>query len=168
MGVQAVHKDPPGKLMRPSNLQSIRGARPNGHAFSLVELLVVVVLLSILAALVLPSFTTAGDDSRASAVKLNLRSVRIQLEVYRSEHGGKYPSLADFEDQLTLASDTSGNTAPVGTPGFVKGPYLRAIPNNPATGTSDVSDGPVGSSAWYYDETTGEFLANDSAASLAH
>ena len=59
---------------------------------------------------------------------------------------------------------SDGSTAPVSTPGYDYGPYLQLFPINPATNGSTVGNGPVGASNWYYDEATGDFRANDSAA----
>jgi hypothetical protein len=90
--------------------------------------------------------------------------MHAQLERYRQEHQDSYPDLLDFDAQLTTSSDSSGATAPIGTPEFPYGPYVQRIPTNPFTGVNDVGDGPVGSSDWYYDESSGELLANDSLA----
>jgi len=69
---------------------------------------------------------------------------------------------------MTLSSDRTGATAPVGTPGHPHGPYIEQLPVNPFTNTSDIGAGAVGSSAWFYDETTGTFRANDSAANMTY
>lgn len=132
------------------------------RAFTLVEILIVVVILGILAAIVVPQFSNAADDSKESAMKQNLMRMRQQIELYRQEHNGGYPTLADFIDQMTLASDQTGATAAVGTAGYPLGPYLPKMPRNPYTDTIPIGNGAVGSSAWYYDETTGHIAPNDS------
>ena len=137
------------------------------RGFTLIEVLVVVVILGILAAIVVPQFLTAADSSRLSALKTDLHRMRTQIEIYFEQHEF-YPTLVDFEASLTEASDVLGNTAPDGTPGFPFGPYIHAIPVNPYTGNDTIGDGAVASSDWYYDETTGEFLANDSADHRAY
>ncbi len=152
------------------NLTSKRGAAlvPRRPGFTLVELLIVVTILGIVAAVVINLFSTAADDARASALQMNLHRVREQIMIYYQEHGNTYPQLTNFEQQMTLASDTAGNTAAVGTAGYDFGPYLRDMPPNSFTGGVTVGNGAIGSSDWYYDETTGDFRANDSAASASY
>jgi general secretion pathway protein G len=135
------------------------------RAFTLVEILIVVIILGILAALVIPQFTSAAATSRENSIKMDLHRIRVQIEIYIQQHDGKPPTLANFTQQLTMATNEQGQTAAVGTPGYRFGPYIQSVPLNPSTNTRTVSDGPVGSSAWYYNEETGEFRANDSEAS---
>ncbi len=128
-------------------------------AFTLVEVLIVVIVLGILATIVVPQFSGASEDAMNSAIDVNEQVIRSQLELYKLQHGG-YPSLANFVDQMTKASKADGSTAASGTSGYPYGPYVLTIPNNPYTNTATVSAGLTGSSAWFYNETTGEFKAN--------
>ncbi len=144
--------------------------KPNG--FTMVELLVVVVILGILAAVVLPQFSDASPDTRVSSLTTNLLTLRGQLELYRLQHRGKYPRLGSFAAQMTAGTDVDGS------PGTDFGPYLQRIPNNPfvvpnppAVQGNDVTADPAGPiRAWYYNELTGEFKANDggTTAGVAH
>ena len=136
-------------------------------AFTLVEVLIVVVILGVLAAIVVPQFHNASAVSRESALGMDLQRIRTQLQIYKVQHGDTWPALATFADQLTQASNSQGETAPPGTPGYGLGPYVRELPANPNTGTANVSATGVGTSAWYYDEATGDFRANDSAETRA-
>lgn len=141
---------------------------PTRRGFTLVEILIVVTILGILAAIVIPQYSNATDQSKENAVKANLFRVRQQIEVYRHEHNDAYPAFANFVDQMTLASNVNGDTAAVGTAGYPYGPYLPKLPANPFTDTDALSNtsiggGGVGSSAWFYDETNGDFAANSSA-----
>ena len=133
------------------------------HAFTLVEILVVVVILGILALIVVPQFTSAASETRENSLKMNLFRIRQQLQIYKQQHDSQFPELAKFEAQMTKASNASGDTATPGTAGYDFGPYLRNIPPNPFTDGNTLGTGGVGSSDWYYNEDTGEFLANDSA-----
>ena len=144
-----------------------RRTRTNTYpGFTLIEILVVVVLLGIMAAIVIPQFVGAFTESQENSIQMTLHRLRSQLEVYREQHNG-YPTLVNFVDQMTLATDRDGNTAAIGTPGFPFGPYIKKMPVSPNTGTDTLSDGPVGASAWYYNEANGAFHANDSATTFA-
>lgn len=133
------------------------------RAFTLVEILIVVVILGILSAIVIPQFTSAAESSKETALQQDVFRFREQLELYKQQHNGEVPTLADFIDQMTLATNAAGDTAAIGTAGYIYGPYLPGIPRNPFTDTIPLSDGTVGTSAWYYNETTGEIAPNDSA-----
>ena len=124
------------------------------NAFTLVELLIVVIILGILAAVVIPQFTDASGDAQSSSLTTNLAIIRGQLELYKLQHNATFPTLASFTAQMTAQTDISGG---VGTD---YGPYLQTVPNNPFTGTNDLATTGLDTSAWYYNQATGEFRAN--------
>ena len=62
--------------------------------FTLVEILIVVVILGILAAIVIPQFTDASTQSKVSSCKSSLKSMRGQIELYKIHHG-VYPNLTN-------------------------------------------------------------------------
>lgn len=123
--------------------------------FTLVELLIVVVILGILAALIIPQFNDTVGDAKTNSLTSDLHLVRKQIEVYRLEHRGALPNLGQFVDQMTGKTDEAG-TVGAGT----LGPYLLQFPDNPFTTSDTIGTGGVGTSAWYYNQTTGEFRAN--------
>ena len=55
------------------------------RAFTLIEILIVVVILGILAAVVVPQFTNAADDANDAAVRTQLQTLRGQIELYRAQ-----------------------------------------------------------------------------------
>lgn len=98
-------------------------------AFTLVEILIVVVILGILAAIVVPQFTNATQDAMAGNIQTQLDTLNNQLELYKARNNGNLP--ADFS--------TGGATNPTATPP-VHGPwatlisegYIKSVPENPA------------------------------------
>ncbi|QDT94922.1 prepilin-type N-terminal cleavage/methylation domain-containing protein [Gimesia aquarii] len=148
--------------------------------FTLVEVLIVVVILGILAATVLPQFTSASTDAKESSFLQDLQTLRGQIQLYKYQHAGKYPAdgstdTDDFRNALLLSSDKDGTTGAVGTKPF--GPYLIGnIPPNPFTGgsgimiVSDVAGTTPDESAkdgteivgWIYNPATGEIKGNNS------
>ena len=153
-------------------------------AFTLIEILVVVVLLGILAAIVIPAIANSSISAKQSALATDLQLLRRFVLVYKCQHkevapgypGGDItgaPIEQAFIDQATLASNSSGQTAPIGTPGFNRGPYVMKIPVNPMNGKSDVQmlgDGdnfPADaddSHGWIYKAATSEIRADSSGA----
>ncbi len=138
------------------------------RGFNLIEVVIVLLVLGVLAWLVVPQFSSASNDVRRGSMSASLSLVRGSLELYRIEHHGRYPALRTIAEQLTLPTTPDGATPPTAEEGYdgdyPLGPYLPMIPENPACRTNTVGDGPPGSSAWYYNEATGEFRPNDSAA----
>lgn len=129
------------------------------EGFTLVELLIVVIILGILAAVAIPQFGSSTDDAKMSTLQSNLSSLRNAVELYKQEHDSVYPgevletdgttataeggfnsscSVA-FEKQLTLYSDIAGVTA-VGSSAGAKGPYVKKgkLPENPFNGLNTV------------------------------
>jgi len=119
------------------------------RAFTLIEILVVVVLLGILAAVVIPTVGNSTTSAKASALATDLQLLRNFIMVYKSQHlevapgypdgnTGVAPTEQAFVDQAILSSNASGQTAAVGTPGFERGPYMQRMPVNPFNNLSTV------------------------------
>jgi len=85
------------------------------RAFTLIEILIVVVILGILAAIVIPQFTDASAQAQDSSVRSQLQTIRGQIELYRVKNGGADP---DLSADWTALTD-------------VNPPYLHSAPKNP-------------------------------------
>ena len=141
--------------------------RSSKKGFTLVEILIVVIILGILAAIVIPQFTQASTEARISNLRTNLQTIRSQLLLYKTQHTENYPD-DDFVNQMTKYSDITGGTSATPSSSYPFGPYLQTIPVNPISGQSTVrivtgasttfscsADG-----GWWFNGTTGEFRAD--------
>ncbi|MFN4242115.1 MAG: type II secretion system protein [Tepidisphaerales bacterium] len=143
------------------------------RGFTLVEILIVVIILGILAAIVIPQFTNASNDARKSSLTSQLQTLRSQIQLYALQHLDQYPPLlvaggANAWDNMTVRTNADHTTT--GTPQF--GPYLQAPPVNSlngsssvgvVTGTTDFGSGgvanPAGNVGWVFNSTTGKVWA---------
>lgn len=101
----------------PLTLQSIR----TKAAFTLVELLVVVVVLSILAAIAIPKFSSATDDARSASTQSTLAGVRSAIATYRMN------AVINGNDPFPTATQLTNGTV-----------VKFDIPPNPYTGVGGV------------------------------
>ena len=136
-------------------------ARSRKTGFTLVEILIVVVILGILAAIVIPQFTSASESARASSLVSQIQTIRSQLELAQIQHQGTYPDLVTSGWGIMTAKtdpDASYSTADAdGKAGNEVGPYLQQAPTNPFTLGSTVAVDNTGD--WQYDNATGAILA---------
>lgn len=61
------------------------------YGFTLVELMVVVVIIGIIAAIAIPNFVKVVDKSREATVKSNMHTVQFVVELYKVDNPPKYP-----------------------------------------------------------------------------
>ena len=132
-------------------------------AFTLVEVLIVVVIMAVLAATIIPQFTNSTQDAEASTVLFNLNTMRSIIELYKSQHNGLPPS-ADLSE-LTTTTDRSGNKGTGAS--YPYGPYLQKIPDNPLTDSNVVAQPTsvpptttVDGAGWLYDPASGQIWIN--------
>lgn len=160
------------------------------QGFTLVELLIVVIILAILAAVVFPQFSASTNDARAAALQSNLTNIRSAIEFYYQEHGdypgrniatgatcgtgappaaGAANSQDAFLAQLSIYTDANGLACTGKDVTRIFGPYIKGgFPDNPE-GTNNtitvLSAGVLGIASgalggWRYDTVTGEFIGD--------
>jgi len=113
-------------------------ARTRKSGFTLVEILIVVIILGILAAIVIPQFTNASQDARESALLSQLQTLRSQIELYKLQHMDALPDLVTNWNPMTTKTDING-AASVNPNDF--GPYMQSAPTNPINTLSTVTNG---------------------------
>jgi len=106
--------------------------------FTLVEILIVVIILGILAAIVIPQFTNASQDARESALLSQLQTLRSQIELYKLQHLDKLPDLVTSWNPMTTKTDSAGVLS-VAPKAF--GPYMQSAPTNPINTLTTVTNG---------------------------
>jgi general secretion pathway protein G len=119
-----------------------------------VELLVVIVVLAVLAAIVLPKFMDSSKRSKESALKSDLKLLRNAVGLFVTDTGSYPKVLADLAGTTAPAKglDSAGAEATI-TAGDWHGPYLQTVPTDPIAaaaftyGTTSPNVGKVTSSA---------------------
>ena len=138
--------------------------------FTLVEILIVVVILGILAAIVVPQFTNAANDARQGNVETQTSTLENQIELYAAQNNGIYPTVAEL-----TANPANGSTT--GWSVMIDGNYIKEAPANPyspvanrttvtlssatnsTTADTEANTGD-GTQGWYYNPNTGIIRAS--------
>jgi general secretion pathway protein G len=132
------------------------------QGFTLVELVVVVMILGILAAVAAPKFLDTSATATDNGLKQSLGIVRDAIELYAAEHGGDLPGAdgnqATFKTDLDpyLRGNNQFPKCPVGT---VKDDTVNLVNESTAL-AADASP----TTSWKYSYATGEFICNSGAA----
>lgn len=136
------------------------------RAFSLIELVIVVVIIGIIGAIAIPRMSRGAAGANDSAVRGNLAVLRSAIDLYSTEHDGKFPPAADIVDLLTKYSNADGSetdTAKDVPNGVIFGPYIREIPSlpvGPEKGSTTIAAAAGAGVGWVYDETSGKIIPN--------
>jgi prepilin-type N-terminal cleavage/methylation domain-containing protein len=82
-------------------------------AFTLMELLLVVVLLGVLAVVVIPRLANTGSDSKANTCRQNVAIINSQIELWAARNGSQYPEThEEFVEKILKHPDVFPNGAP--------------------------------------------------------
>ena len=119
------------------------------RGFTLVELLVVIVVLAILAAIVLPKFVDSGKRSKESALKSDLKLLRNAINSFKTDTDLYPVTLAALAAAAAPATGNNGTADVALTASTWHGPYLQSSPNDPVSGA-----------AFTYTKTTGIVISS--------
>jgi len=125
--------------------------RKKRAGFSLVELVVVVLILGILAAVAAPRMFDTANDARMNGTKQSLAVVRDAIELYKAQNGS-------FPPAATLATAVKS---------MIKGPFpavqIGANQNADVVASTQnpIASAEAGAAGWAYNQTTGEIVVND-------
>ncbi|MGQ0552540.1 MAG: type II secretion system protein [Planctomycetota bacterium] len=136
--------------------------------FTLVEMMIVIAILGMLAAVAIPQFLSNKQEGKSAAMVSSLSVLRTAIDSYWSQHD-TFPGQKDakeFGEQLLQKTDKAGKVVAADKDGY--GPYIRngVLPTNPLTDTNTVKvvdtmpAKPSGTEGWIYSKKTGEIRAN--------
>ncbi len=99
--------------------------RKKSLGFTLLELMVVVLILGLLAALVVPKIVGRGEEAKITAAKVQMKEIESALELYKLDNGF-YPTTEQGLEALVKKPDTD----PI-PQNYRKGGYMKKIPLDP-------------------------------------
>jgi general secretion pathway protein G len=91
------------------------------QGFTLIEIMVVLVIIGLLAALIVPSVMDRPDEARAIKARQDIRGLESALKLYRLDNY-RYPSQAEGINALVNRPESARKW---------KGPYIDSMPNDP-------------------------------------
>ena len=130
------------------------------RAFTLTEMLIVVAILGIFAAIILPEFQSRSEQAKEAAAKDTLRVVRNSIELYAARNNGVPPGYIRNDPQ----TEPAGGNFIMQMRG--SGKYLPIIPINPFNdrqtmliikNTEDMPAAATGNYGWIYKPSTKTF-----------
>jgi len=102
---------------------ALRSRQRLQRAFTLIELMVVLVIIGVLAALIVPNVIERADDARVTAARTDVNNLMQALKLYRLDNQ-RYPT-SEQGLQALLTRPTTGPAAPNWKP------YVEKLPKDP-------------------------------------
>ena len=125
-----------------------RNTHKTRRGFTLVELVVVVLILGIIAAIAAPKMFNTANDAKDSSTKQSLAVVRDAIELYRAQNTA-YPTGAALATNLKT---------------YLRGPFPTSQVGNLNANVFVSAADPIvvagAGEGWAYNQTTGEFVIN--------
>lgn len=159
--------------------------------FTLIEMIIVIIIMGILAAVIIPQVSMTTEDAKLSTLKADLGALRNSVEIYYVQHDNTYPGAksitggtpADaaaaataFVQQLTRYTEKDCTVSDTKTADAKYGPYVKVggLPENPYNNDSnvvcDITENNItvrasggGTQGWKFYTITGVLIANDGA-----
>src|SRR5688500_5342847 len=107
-------------------IQKLRERSSSEKGFTLVELLVVMLILGLLAAIAIPSFFNQRDKARDADAKSAVRTAQTAMETYATDNGGSYAG-ADPADLVAIESTLTNVGARLTVPAVAADSYTVQV-----------------------------------------
>jgi MSHA pilin protein MshA len=172
------------------NLNQLRSKLKNSKGFTMVELVMVIMIVGVLAAVAIPQFQNYKAEAKVAATQHLLGAIRaainnqtVQIQFRCGAAAGSHPTFAAINANTVIAH---GCTTPAQVPTAGEGQFLAdatwpAMPYS-TTGSNTIEDcslgscvrgtgcaaGPAVSEHWCYNATTGDFWADSATAGVAN
>jgi general secretion pathway protein G len=104
-------------------MHSIPPSRRRARGFTLIELMVVLVIIGVLAALIVPNVLERAEDARVTAARTDVNNLMQALKLYKLDNQ-RYPTT-----EQGLQALITKPTTPPAPPNWK--PYLEKLPNDP-------------------------------------
>ena len=125
----------------------------SNKGFTLIELMIVVAIIGILAAVAMPRFADLVRKSSEGATKGSLGAIRSALSIYYADNEGRWP---DTLAEMCAVLDDNGNVK------YMASLPVRKVGNNEEGDNLNTETDALGDTVhgWYYNNSTGDVMVN--------
>ena len=148
-----------------SRFAALSGRSASRAGFTLVEILIVVIILGILAAIVIPQFTNASTSARVNSAISQLQTLRSQIQLFKLQHDDAYPDLVSNQWTQLMSTTNVAGTVDSSAAGIF-GPYLQTTPGNPLNNLNTVAATAGAGVGWVYTLSAGMIQATNQTPTL--